>query len=76
MARKQREDQLHEILLDQGGREQLIALLEEHKGSIDNDLDGTSLVDAILAYEFPPDKLKAAGDEKFDAPLGTEAPGG
>ena len=79
MDRKERETELHAILLKPGGREKLIALLDKYQAAgdaIDHDMHGTPLVDAILDRECPPERPKAAGDEKFEEPPAAEAPGG
>ncbi len=76
MDRHQREAELHEILERQDGRVELLAVLKRHAGEVDQNLSGTPLVDAILGFEYLPGRAVEAGDQKFDDPPATEAPGG
>ena len=89
MTREQREAELRDLLTTQRGKEEILAILKEHAGMMDQgNLPpfGTLLVETILNHEFPPGEAqgqaepvsqkKEPGDAKFEAPPGQEAPGG
>jgi hypothetical protein len=55
MNRKQREDELRNLLTTQRGKEEILEILKKHAGIDGGNLPpfGTLLVDTILNYEFP-----------------------
>ncbi len=84
MDRQQREAELHQLLTNPRGKEEVLAILKKHAGMEQGNLPplGTLLVETILNYEFPPageeepKSTQTITDEKFEEPPGMEAPGG
>ena len=56
MNRKQREDELRDLLTSQRGKEEILEILKKHAGIEEGNLPpfGTMLIETILNYEFPP----------------------
>ena len=93
-SRDQRELELRQMLATPDGKDALLAILKGHMGlpAGGQPPAGTSLVEAILNREFPPEQGRPSdaeqgasatprdatepGDQKFEEPPGTEAPGG